>query len=162
MYRPAARGPYRSCRNATTRNTSSTSSASSDRPAPDVELGEHFRVHRRVLPHLEFGQVEAERLDLPDQLLEVPVRLSRRARLRQRVLHDPQVGEQVLRVSVAEVGVARAGRGDLAREQQQDAPVRLVRRALGDLGGRVLVGGLEPLPERERVRRSGEWSWHPA
>ena len=36
-------------------------------------------MHGRVLAHLELGEVEAERLDLPEQLLQVPVGLARRA-----------------------------------------------------------------------------------
>ena len=109
----------------------------------------------RVLAHLELGEVEPERLDLPDQVLQAAVGLARAPRRDERVLHDAQVGEQLLGVAVREVGVARAGRGDAAGDEQQDAAVGLGGGALGDLGRGVLVGGGEPLPQREQAALGG-------
>ena len=49
------------------------------------------RVHGTVLAHLQLGQVEAERLDLPDQVLKLAVRLANGTRLGQRPLGQAQV-----------------------------------------------------------------------
>ena len=54
------------------------------RGPPASRSASALRVHGRVLAHLEFGEVEAEGLDLPDELLQVPVRLARSRRLRER------------------------------------------------------------------------------
>ncbi len=112
-----------------------------------TELVEHLAVHSRVLAHLEFGEVEAVGLDLPYEALECTVGLASGTRGDEGVLHAAQVGQQVLGIAVGEVGVARAGRGDLAGEQQQDAAVRFVGGALGDLRGGVLVGRAQAVPQ---------------
>ena len=65
-----------------------------------------------VLADLQLRQVEAERLDLPDEVLQLAVRLPRRAGRGQRLLGDPQVGEQLAGRAVGEVEVAAAGGGD--------------------------------------------------
>ena len=62
-----------------------------------VEVGERARerADAAVLADLELGEVEAEGLDLPDQVLQLAVRDCGRARRGQRGLHQPQVGEQL-------------------------------------------------------------------
>ncbi len=86
------------------------------------------------------------------------VSLPRRAGRVQRVLDDPQVREELLRVTVGQVRVAAAGRGDPPGDEQHRPPVRLARRALGDVDGGFLVTGGEALEERlqRRARRRGD------
>jgi hypothetical protein len=93
-----------------------------------------------MLTDLQLGEVEAERLDLPDQVLQLPVRLAYRTRLDQGVLHDPQVGEEVGRAVVAQVGVAPPGGLDAFGGVQDELAVRLARRALGDVGDQLGLG----------------------
>ena len=126
-------------------------------------LGEHLRVHGRVLTHLELGEVEAEGLDLPDQLLQVTVGLAGRAGRDERVLHDAQVGQQVRGVAVGEVGVAATGGGDASREEQHRTLVGLALGPLGGVGCAVFVGrrqalqqGVEGRARHRRVGREGE------
>ena len=45
-----------------------------------VEVRERRRVDGAVLADLELGEMEAERLDLPDQVLHLAVRAARRPR----------------------------------------------------------------------------------
>ena len=117
-----------------------------------IALGEDLRMDGGVLAHLELGQVESERLDLPQQLLQVPVRLSRSARGDERVLHDAQVVQQVRRVAVRQVGVATARRGDAAPEQQHHALVRLDLGPLRGIRSPFFVGGAEALQQRRQGR----------
>ena len=109
-------------------------------------------MHGRVLANLQLSQVEPERLHLPDELLKVGVGGPRSAGGQERVLHDLQVGGELLGVGIGEVGVAASGGGDPLRRHQQDAPVRLVRRTLGHVGGEVLGQLTLPLPERIQFR----------
>ena len=140
------------------RKTSSTSSVCALSALACGQLLECFRVHGRVLADLELGEVEPEGLDLPDELLQVSVGLPRRAGRVQRVLDDPQVREELLRVAVGQIRVAAAGRGDPPGDEQQRAPVRLARRALGDVDGGFLVARGEALEQRlqRRARRRGD------
>ena len=120
-----------------------------------IELGQHFRVHSRVLPHFELREVETVGLDLPDQLLQVTVGLPGSPRCDERVLHGAQVGEELARLAVREVGIPQPRCVDLAREHQQDAAVRLVRRPLRDLGSCLFVCSLQPLPQGHQC--VGRW-----
>ena len=104
----------------------------------------------RMLPHLELGEMESEGLDLPDELLQLTVCVPTGPGAHERLLHDGELGEQLRRVAIGEVGVAGAGGGDATGDQEQDAAVRFARRPLGDLFGGVLVGRPESLPEREQ------------
>ena len=119
-YRWQASTPNRSCTQATARNVASTSSVSADScaagPAPRprcarrragrrAEFGQRPRVHRAVLPDLQAGQVKAERLGLPDQVLQLAERLPGRTRGGQRVLHGTQVGQESGGPGVSQVGV---------------------------------------------------------
>ncbi|TWG84011.1 hypothetical protein L603_002200000220 [Cellulosimicrobium cellulans J34] len=118
------------------------------------DLRERSLVDLGVLAHLELGEVEPERLDLPHQLLQVPVRGARGARRDERLLHDAQVGLELLGRRVREVRVAGARRGDAVRHDEHDGAVRLARRRLR---GRRRHGLREPalaLPQRaQTVRR---------
>ena len=67
----------------------STSSVGSDRLAAGPDLRQRLRMHAAVLAHLELGQVEAERLHLPDQVLQLAVCLPQRAGRRQAALERP-------------------------------------------------------------------------
>ena len=116
--------------------------------AAGIELVEHLAVHRGVLAHLEFGEVETEGLDLPDQLLQLAVGLPRCAGTDQGVLHHAKVGQQLVRRRVGQISVTGAGRGDLPCRQQHDAAVQLAGGALGDVARRILVGRAEPMPQR--------------
>ncbi len=114
-------------------------------------------MHRRVLTHLELGEVEAERLDLPDQLLQVPVRLPGRPGGGERVLHDAQVGRAAAR-----------GRGRRGR-RRACASRRSCARAAARCGGAARWGSgsrspwprprprLQALPQRDEgvARRRG-------
>jgi hypothetical protein len=111
-------------------------------------------VNLRVLAHLELGEVEAVGLDLPDEVLQAAVGVARGPGLGERGLQGAQFVEQFFGRGVAEVGVARARGFDAARDEQQHAAVRLVGRALRDIGRDVFVDRLEPLPQSERPIRS--------
>jgi hypothetical protein len=71
--------------------------------------------------------VEAERLGLPDQVLQLAEGLLGGARRRQRLLDDPQVGEVLRGPGVGQVGVPRARRGQALRHVKQVGPVGLLR-----------------------------------
>src|SRR5690606_33463955 len=58
--------------------------------AARLALGEDLLMHGGVLTHLQLGQVEPERLDLPEQLLQAAVGLPRGAAGDEGVLDDPQ------------------------------------------------------------------------
>jgi hypothetical protein len=53
-----------------------------------VDLGEHRAVDGGMLAHLEFGEVKAEGLDLPDELLQLAVGMPTGAGAHQRLLHN--------------------------------------------------------------------------
>ena len=69
------------------------------------EFGQRLGVHLAVLPDLQAGQVEPERLRLPDEVLQLTVGLLGRPGRGQRLLHDAQVGEELGRARVGQVGV---------------------------------------------------------
>ena len=121
-------------------------------------------MHLRVLPDLQFGQMEAERLQLPDQRLQVGVGDPGRTGRDQRLLHRSQVGHALGGAGVAEVGVSAAGRGQPFGHDQQHPPVRLGRRPLGDVGrsGRRRAGAgvatVRSVPPRVACWR-GRASW---
>ena len=93
-YRRHARAPNRPWIQAITRNVASTSLRLRRRRLAALQLGQRPGVHLAVLPDLQLGQVEPERLRLPDQVLQLAERLPRCARRRQRVLHQAQVGQE--------------------------------------------------------------------
>ena len=85
-YRWQAATPNRSWIQPTARNVASTSVVCADSVAARPDLGQRAGVHRAVLADLQPGQVEAERLRLPDQLLQFTERLPGGTRRRQRLL----------------------------------------------------------------------------
>ena len=122
----------RRCTAPIARKVSSTSTVRGSRVAVDAvlrDVRERAVVHLRVLPHLELGEVEPERLHLPDQPLQVAVGRPRARRPRPasaaRRRGRPRAPR---RAPYAEVGVARPGRGDPLGEEVDDPTVRLVGR----------------------------------
>ena len=104
-------------------------------------------MHLGVLADLELGEVEAEGLDLPDQLLQVPEGGTGGTGRDERLLDDAEVREQVVGEVVGEVSVAQARGLDALGDDEQDPAVRLVRGPLGDLVGDVLGEQALRLPQ---------------
>ncbi len=125
--------------------------------AAGLGLTQRTFVHRAVLAHLQRRGVEAERLGLPDQVLQLPERLPARARTGQRVLDQAQVGEEGGAAGVGQVGVAQPGGADAFRQEKQECAIRLLGGPCADLReefGVLGLGGLQR--EREaRTRRRG-------
>ena len=124
------------------------------RPAPAVQgavvdaggpggpqLGQRPGVHLAVLPDLQAGQVETERLRLPDEVLQLAERLLGRAGGGQRRLHHPQVGQALRGARVGQVGVPLPGGGQPLRHVQQVGPVGLLGCSCDDLGQQFRVRG---------------------
>jgi hypothetical protein len=61
--------------------------------AAGSNFGEGAGMDRAVLAHLQLGEVKAERLNLPHEVLQLAERQTRCARGRERVLHTSQVIE---------------------------------------------------------------------
>ena len=121
------------------------------------QLRQRLGVHPGVLAHLKAREVEAERLGLPDQVLQLTVRLPDRAGLRERRLDQAQVGEEVRRPGVGQVEVPCPGGGEPLGRVQQVGAVGLARRAGGDLGQQLWLlgrGGGER-PAQPGGRRGG-------
>src|SRR5699024_1774223 len=93
------------------------------RSGPRTQFLQRCGVYLAVLANLQFGEVEAEGLGLPDQVLEFTVGLSDRAGRGQGFLHDPQVGEEGFRVGVGQVGIAFTGGAEPGRGQEQQLSV---------------------------------------
>ena len=100
-----------------------------------------------MLAHLQGGQVEAERLGLPGQVLELPVGQPGRPGRDQRRLDQAHIGQELPRVPVAVTptcGAAEqggAGGSQALGGQQELLEVGLVRPAGGDGGGLAREGG---------------------
>ena len=130
------------------RNVASTSAVSGDQLASCSRLGgPAARSSARaractcaVLPDLQAGQVEAERLGLPDQVLQLAEGLLGRAGRGQRLLDQAQVGQELAGSRVGQVGVPDPGGAEPLGGVQQVGPVRLLRRPGGDLGQQLGVG----------------------
>ena len=71
---------------------------------PRAQVFNRGRVHPTVLPHFQLGQVETEGLDLPDEMLHLTVGDPLRSCLRQGLLQQPKVGEELIRCGIGEVG----------------------------------------------------------
>ena len=119
------------------------------------EVRQRTRVHLRVLPHLELGQVEPEGLHLPDQPLQVAVRRPRRTGLRQRALHDVEVGLELRGRAVREVRVARPRRGDPLGQEVDDPTVRLVGGVARDPRGQRRGQAALALPQGAQLGGAG-------
>ena len=120
-------------------------------------------MHRAVLPDLQAGQVKAERLHLPDQLLQFTERQPGGTGRRQRLLDQQQVVAEVRGAAVGQVGVPQPGRGQPPGQVEQERPVGLARRPGGQLGQQLgmrrlgrLQGQAERLAGRRRVGVHGE------
>ncbi len=107
-----------------------------------------------MLPDLHRRQVEAERLDLPPQVLQLAPGQSRRAARIQRPLQDVQVRQEGRRPVVA-AGRARPGRGQPVRRETELAAVRRVRERSPQLardgGQRLGVAVQRPAERRART-----------
>ena len=110
-------------------------------------------MHLAVLPDLQAGQVEAERLGLPDQVLQLAGSLLASPGRGQRLLDDAQVADEVVRARVGQVGVPDPGGVDPRRGVQQVGPVRLLRGAGRDLGQQLRVGGRRGRERAPQARR---------
>ena len=152
-YRRHARAPKRPWIQAITRNVARTSCVCGDGGSPPLQLGQRPGVHLAVLPDLQLGQVEPERLRLPDQVLQLAERLPRRARRRQRVLHQAQVGQEPGRIPVAQIRVAQPGGAEPFGQKEQVRTVRLGRGAGRDAGQQLRVRRLGDLERAGQGRR---------
>jgi hypothetical protein len=104
----------------------STSADCADTSPPASISRSALGVHRAVLAHLQRRGVEPERLRLPDQVLQLAVRLPGGARAQQRVLDQPQVGEKRRAVRVGQVGLAQPGGAQPFGQKKQEGAIRLV------------------------------------
>ncbi len=108
-----------------TRKVASTSSVAGGQFAAVLYLSQRRCVHAAVLADLQLGQMEPEGLHLPDQVLQLSVRLPRGAGGGQAGLDRAEIGQQLGRGAVREIGVPPAGRRDPVRCEQQGDPVQL-------------------------------------
>ena len=94
-----------------------------------------FPVHGRVLADLERGEVEAERLDLPAEVLEAPVREALETVRDQGLPQLLELEEQLVRAGVAparrpaELGKVGARPAKALGNRSESAAIRLVREA---------------------------------
>ena len=122
------------------------------------QFGEHPGVYRAVLADLQLGEVEAERLRLPDEVLHLAVGLPARSRGYQRPLDQAHIGHECVRPRVGEVGVAVTGRLEARRDVEQVGPVGLLRGTGRDVGEQLRVcrgGGIERAAQSRRRWRHG-------
>ena len=71
----------------------------------EAQFLQRRRMHGAVLTDLKLGQVEAEGLGLPDEVLKLAVGLPVGSRCRQRALDEPQVGDEFGRAGVAKTRI---------------------------------------------------------
>ena len=111
----------------------------------------------RVLAHLERGEVEPERRELPAEVGELAVRDAPEPVRRERVLDDGQLRVERLGVAVAAgarrglAGQRRPGAPDPLRDRAQPLPVRLLGEAAVELAHRL--GQLLPVLRERMVER---------
>ena len=109
-------------------------------------------MHDGVLTEFHLHHVEAEGLHLPDEVLQRAVSGTQSACLGKRILHDAQIGEEVLGGLVHEVGVAIASGGQTVGDHDHDSAMRfLVGDELG-LVGQGLAHFLLVVPQVEQLR----------
>src|SRR5580700_7716111 len=114
-------------------------------------------MHATVLTDFEVGEMKAERLRLPDELVHFTVCLSRGAGVDERGLQGSQVFEQFLRSRVGEGKIAAPRRRDTLGAQQEELAVRLARCACLDCDSAIaddLPCRAEPA-EKTVARRRG-------
>ena len=98
------------------------------------QLGERRPVHGTVLTHLELGEVEAEGLQHPDDVLQLAARGPGVAGGDERLLHEQEVRERLVRPGVRQARLLSTGRVEPGGHDEQLLPVRLTRGVLADLG----------------------------
>ena len=94
-----------------------------------------------MLPDLELGEVEAERLGLPHQVLDLAVGHLGRAGFGQGVADDTNVVDQVARRAIGEGLLTQTRGANPPRHGEEELAVRLRRRAS------------QPAAQRTRRRR---------
>src|SRR5579863_8755324 len=100
-----------------------------------------------VLADLQISEMEAEGLRLPDELVQLAIRLAWRAGVGKRRLERSKVVEQFLGPRACEGEIAATCRRDALGAQQEELPVRLTRCACLDGDGPVaddVSSGAEP------------------
>ena len=101
-------------------------------------------MHGAVLANLELGQVKAECLHLPDELLQLAKGLTWSTRRDERCLNTAKVVEQLIRSSVRERQIGTAGCADPVRNDEEELSIRLPGRARCDVvrarGGNPMRG----------------------
>ena len=132
------------------------------------QLAQRGAVHRAVLAHLELGEVEAERAQHPDHVLQLAVRGPGVTRGHERVLHQGEVLECLFRPAVGQPGAFPPGGVQPGGDDEQLLPVRLVGGVLGDLReqpgvGRRVVGQCvaQGGGRRRRLLVDGDHPGHP-
>ena len=75
-------------------------------------------MHRGVLAHLELGEVEAERAQQPDDVLELTVRGAGVPRRDEGLLHEDEVLQGLVRPGVGHPGPLLAGRLEPGRDDE--------------------------------------------
>ncbi len=89
-------------------------------------------MHRAVLAYLEIDEVKAKGLHLPDELVQLAIRLPRRAGRRERILEAAEIIEQLARPRISNRQVGATGCADTLGDEQEELPVRLSRGAFLD------------------------------
>ena len=92
-------------------------------PAPRRSRLQGGGVDVGVLPNLERREVEAERLDLPDEVLELAGGDAFGAVAAHRLLHQPQVGQQLVRRAVRAAARRHAPPASRARVRSSRSPM---------------------------------------
>ena len=94
-------------------------------------------MHVGMLAHFQLSQMEAECLRIPDHVLKLPERCPPGASGGQRILHQPQVGDEVLDVVVGMLGASGPSCLEPLADHQHLLPVRFARGPGPDLGKRL-------------------------
>src|SRR5580700_11473124 len=85
-------------------------------------------MHAAVLTDLEIREVKAERLRLPDELVQLSIRLAGSPRRGERILDAEKVVDQLIRARVRQGEVRAARCSDSLGNQQEELAVGLTRR----------------------------------
>ena len=82
-------------------------------------------MHAAVLTDLEIREVKAERLRLPDELVQLSIRLAGSPRRGERILYPEKVVDQLIRARVGQGEVRAAGCSDSLGNEQEELAVGL-------------------------------------
>ena len=131
-------------------------------PGLGQQLGHHPGVDRRVLPHVEGGQVEAETVHRPDQIGQGPAGKGLAVMGEEGIQHGPQVG---LQLGGAFIGLGRSGRRPRRRLTSEggigggqpgvDAGQGLAIGLVGAMGRGIVRGGRQVPERRTDSRQTG-------